>query len=387
MEPHLQSSIRKTVMSTELRVSHLEKKFSNEKITPAVDDVSFTVQPGEIMVLLGPSGCGKTTTLRSVAGLEKPTGGTIDIGMERVADPARNQFVQTQYRNLGMVFQSYAVWPHMTVEENVAYPLRHRKITGAEAAKKVAEAIEIVGLCQYAKRPVVALSGGQMQRVALARSLVYRPRILLLDEPLSNLDAKLRLKLREDLRKIIKDAGVTALYVTHDQSEAVVIGDRIGVMKDGKMRQLSDAITLYNSPADTFVANFTGAGTLLEGHVERVEKGFAVIQLDGMEASVTSRVPDNIHNGASVLVSVRPENVKLYHYGEKGGTMNGTVESVQYEGTQTSYHLRIGGQLLHCLELGTWPRFAIGDMVSATIPAEVCWAFLPNAERETESMH
>ena len=168
-----------------------------------------------------------------------------------------------------MVFQSYAVWPHMTVRQNVIYPLKHRKIARAEAGRKVDEVLELVGLSEYADRPVVALSGGQMQRVALARSIVYRPQLLLLDEPLSNLDAKLRLRLRDDLRVILKQTGMTALYVTHDQAEAVVLGDRIGVMRDGKLLQIGTPDQIYNRPADLFVANFTGATNELDRHAGR----------------------------------------------------------------------------------------------------------------------
>ena len=224
---------------------------------------------GEIVVLLGPSGCGKTTTLRCVAGLEHPTGGSISIAGRVVSQPARGIAVAPRQRDLGMVFQSYAVWPHMTVRQNVVYPLKHRKTSGATPAARSTRCWSWSACPEYAERPVVALSGGQMQRVALARSIVYRPKLLLLDEPLSNLDAKLRVRLRDDLRRILKAAGMTALYVTHDQAEAVVLGDRIGVMRDGKLLQMGTPDEIYNRPADLFVANFTGAtneltGTLVE---------------------------------------------------------------------------------------------------------------------------
>ena len=183
-----------------------------------------------------------------------------------------------------MVFQSYAVWPHMTVQQNVVYPLRSRKVPRAERTRKVGEALELVGLSEYADRPVVSLSGGQMQRVALARSLVYEPQLLLLDEPLSNLDAKLRLRLRDDLRRIIKKTGVTALYVTHDQAEAVVLGDRIGVMRDGKLLQMASADELYNRPADLFVANFTGASNLLAGRLLERNGDFGTVEANGGES-------------------------------------------------------------------------------------------------------
>ena len=250
-------------MTATLDVTDLRKQFSIGR--PAIDGVSFAVPAGEIVVLLGPSGCGKTTTLRCVAGLEHPTGGEISIGGRVVSSPKRGILVPPRLRDLGMVFQSYAVWPHMTVRQNVVYPLRHRKVRRADAGRKVDEVLKLVGLSEYAERPVVALSGGQMQRVALARSIVYRPQLLLLDEPLSNLDAKLRLRLRDDLRLILKQTGMTALYVTHDQAEAVVLGDRIGVMRNGKLLQMGTPNAIYNRPADPFVANFTGATNELCG--------------------------------------------------------------------------------------------------------------------------
>ena len=194
-----------------------------------------------------------------------------------VSSPARGILVPPRLRDLGMVFQSYAVWPHMTVRQNVVYPLKHRKIARAEANRKVDEVLELVGLSEYADRPVVALSGGQMQRVALARSIVYRPQLLLLDEPLSNLDAKLRLRLRDDLRVILKATGMTALYVTHDQAEAVVLGDRIGVMRDGKLLQMGTPDQIYNRPADLFVANFTGATNELTGTLVERNGEFGVV--------------------------------------------------------------------------------------------------------------
>src|SRR6266540_547257 len=252
-------------MSASLDVRDLRKQFATGR--PAVDGVSFHVPAGEIVVLLGPSGCGKTTTLRCIAGLEHASAGRISIGGRVVSAPAEGVQVPPRLRNIGMVFQSYAVWPHMTVKQNVAYPLRHRRVPRAEVARKTAEVLELVGLAQFAERSVVSLSGGQMQRVALARSLVYQPQLLLLDEPLSNLDAKLRVRLRDDLRRIIKQTGVTALYVTHDQAEAVVLGDRIGVMRDGKLLQIGSPDEIYNRPADLFVASFTGASNLLAGRV------------------------------------------------------------------------------------------------------------------------
>ena len=253
-------------MTSALLIEDLVKRFTTGKA--AVDGVSFDVPAGEIVVLLGPSGCGKTTTLRCVAGLEHPTAGRISIGERVVSEPERGVLVSPRERDIGMVFQSYAVWPHMTVRQNVAYPLKHRRNgAGGDINAKVNDTLELVGLGDYAERPVTQLSGGQMQRVALARSLVYRPQLILLDEPLSNLDAKLRVRLRDELRRILKQTGMTGLYVTHDQSEAVVLGDRIGVMREGKLLQMAPPAEIYNRPADPFVANFTGASNVLLGKV------------------------------------------------------------------------------------------------------------------------
>ncbi|MGE0718799.1 MAG: ABC transporter ATP-binding protein [Alphaproteobacteria bacterium] len=362
-------------MSAELRVDDLVKQFA-PGIRPAVDHVSFLVPAGEIIVLLGPSGCGKTTTLRMVAGLERPTGGTIAIGGRMVARAATGDFVAAQHREVGMVFQSYAVWPHMTVRENVAYPLKHRRLARAEIQAKVAEALALVGLEDYAGRSVTALSGGQMQRVALARALVYRPQILLLDEPLSNLDAKLRLRLRDDLRRIIKETGVTALYVTHDQAEAVVLGDRIGVMRDGKMLQLSDPVSLYNRPADLFVANFTGASNMLDGVIDG--DGGVIRLTDGTRLSAS--LPTDARAGAAAVVAIRPENVELHPPTLNGsGLFPARITAERFHGTQTVYAVEALGAMLEVVEGGTVPRFAVGDHVAVTLPSDQCRVFTGTA--------
>jgi iron(III) transport system ATP-binding protein len=360
-------------MSAELRVERLRKEFMAGMA--AVDDVSFRVESGEIVVLLGPSGCGKTTTLRCVAGLERPTAGMIAIGGKTVSDPARGVMVAPRSRNIGMVFQSYAVWPHMTVTQNVAYPLRHRRTPRAEAERKVAEVLELVGLADYAARPVVQLSGGQMQRVALARSLVYRPQLLLLDEPLSNLDAKLRLRLRDDLRRIIKQTGVSALYVTHDQSEAVVLGDRIGVMRDGKLLQMAPPGEIYNRPADLFVASFTGASNLVAGRVVARNGEFGTVEAASGE-HLTAWLPAGVKAGEAVKVAVRPENVRL---GENGAAepnrFTARVAAQHYQGVQTVYQLAVLGGRIDALELGTSARYPVGSAVDLVLPPSLCWAY------------
>ncbi len=359
-------------MSSELRVEHLEKIFS-PGARPAVDDVSFTVEAGEIVVLLGPSGCGKTTTLRCVAGLEHPTSGRIVIGGNVYTDPAAGVLMPPRARNLGMVFQSYAVWPHMTVRQNVAYPLKARGSSRADIARGVEEALALVELSAYADRPVTQLSGGQMQRVALARSMVYQPQILLLDEPLSNLDAQLRLRLRDDLRRIIKRVGLTALYVTHDQTEAVVLGDRIGVMRDGKMLQLASPIELYNNPADLFVAGFTGATNHLSGTAVSREDGYGAIAIGADR--LLARLGGNVTQNAAVKVALRPDNVVMAPPLPGPNQFPAKIVSRHYQGTQTVYELSILGTTIEAMEIGSAARHAEGAQVTVALPPEVLWAY------------
>ncbi len=358
-------------MTATLDVSDLRKQFSIGR--PAIDGVSFAVPAGEIVVLLGPSGCGKTTTLRCVAGLEHPTGGEISIGGRVVSSPKRGVLVPPRLRDLGMVFQSYAVWPHMTVRQNVVYPLRHRKVTRADAGRRVDEVLELVGLSEYAERPVVALSGGQMQRVALARSIVYRPQLLLLDEPLSNLDAKLRLRLRDDLRLILKQTGMTALYVTHDQAEAVVLGDRIGVMRNGKLLQMGTPNAIYNRPADPFVANFTGATNELCGTLVGRSGEFGVVDFgDGRRAEAA--LLQSVVPGDKVRVALRPENVGIGRQ-EGGNIFAARVLERRYQGTQTVYEIDLFGRRLEVLELGTAARHQVGVETPVSLPREACWVY------------
>jgi iron(III) transport system ATP-binding protein len=360
-------------MSAALDVRDLRKEFAVGRA--AVDGISFQVPSGEIVALLGPSGCGKTTTLRCVAGLEQPTAGRISIGGRVVSAPADGVAVPARARNVGMVFQSYAVWPHMTVKQNVAYPLRHRRVPRSETERRTGEMLHLVGLSEFAERPVVSLSGGQMQRVALARSLVYQPQLLLLDEPLSNLDAQLRLRLRDDLRRIIKQAGVTAVYVTHDQAEAVVLGDRIGVMRDGKLLQMASPDEVYNRPADLFVASFTGASNLLTGCLVARNGEFATVEAGGQQ--ITTLMPAGVSPGEMVKVAVRPENVRCgwEHGAEPGNRFTARVIGRRYQGSQTIYELAMLGGRLEALELGTSARHAIGSEIAVVLPPSLCWAY------------
>jgi iron(III) transport system ATP-binding protein len=357
-------------MSGTLEVSDLHKQFAIGR--PAVSGVSFTVPAGEIVVLLGPSGCGKTTTLRCVAGLEHPTAGSISIAGKVVSAPSRGIAVAPRHRDLGMVFQSYAVWPHMTVRQNVVYPLKHRSVGRAEAAHRVDEVLALVGLTEYAERPVVALSGGQMQRVALARSIVYRPKLLLLDEPLSNLDAKLRIRLRDDLRRILKAAGMTALYVTHDQAEAVVLGDRIGVMRDGKLLQMGTPDEIYNRPADLFVANFTGATNELTGTLVERNGAFGTVDFGGGRRGEASLLHD-VGVGDKVRIALRPETIRIG--GNGANAFPARVTDRRYQGTQTVYDVELFGKRLEALELGTAARHEVGVETTVALAREGCWAY------------
>jgi iron(III) transport system ATP-binding protein len=357
-------------MSGTLEVTDLHKQFSVGR--PAVSGVSFTVPAGEIVVLLGPSGCGKTTTLRCVAGLEHPTAGTISIAGKVVSAPSRGISIAPRHRDLGMVFQSYAVWPHMTVRQNVVYPLKHRGVARADAARQVDEALALVGLTEYAERPVVALSGGQMQRVALARSIVYRPKLLLLDEPLSNLDAKLRIRLRDDLRRILKAAGMTALYVTHDQAEAVVLGDRIGVMRDGKLLQMGTPDEIYNRPADLFVANFTGATNELTGTLVERNGAFGLVDFGNGSRGEAALLHD-LAAGDKVRIALRPETIRIG--GNGANSFAARVTDRRYQGTQTVYDVELFGKRLEALELGTAARHEVGVETTVALAREGCWAY------------
>jgi ABC-type Fe3+/spermidine/putrescine transport system ATPase subunit len=248
-------------------VLHLEEVSKLFGATRAVDRVSLEVQRGHVFTLLGPSGCGKTTTLRMIAGLERLDGGRIVFAGKTVADAATNAFVPPHKRNLGMVFQSYAIWPHMTVFDNVAYPLRLRHLPKQQVRQKVERVLDLVGMDGFASRPAPDLSGGQQQRVALCRALVYEPDLLLLDEPFSNLDARLRLQMRVEVRLLQQRLGITVLFVTHDQVEALSMSDEIAVLNQGRVEQVGVPSELYDRPASPFVRDFLGQTVRLPGNI------------------------------------------------------------------------------------------------------------------------
>jgi iron(III) transport system ATP-binding protein len=234
----------------------------------AVDGISFAIQPGELVTLLGPSGCGKTTTLRAVAGLEDPAEGTIRLGGETVYSSTQRRNVPSEKRGLSMVFQSYAIWPHMTVFDNVAYGLNVRKLPRAEVVDSVRRVLDMVQMTRFSDRPASRLSGGQQQRIAVARAIAFSPTVLLFDEPLSNLDAKLRTEMRVELRELQRRLDITSLYVTHDQEEALAISDRVIVMNHGRIEQIGSPEAIYNRPGSLFVADFVGAANLIKGQMK-----------------------------------------------------------------------------------------------------------------------
>jgi ABC-type Fe3+/spermidine/putrescine transport system ATPase subunit len=312
-----------------LEVHALTKLYGSVR---GVDAIDFGLERGEVLTLLGPSGCGKSTTLRLVAGLEVPDGGEIRIGGKRVAD--RNFFLPADRRNVGLVFQSYAIWPHMTVEENVAYPLQVRKrFDRDEIGKRVAAILEWVSLAPYAKRPATHLSGGQQQRVALARALVYEPDLLLLDEPLSNLDAQLRQQMRVEIRKLQKRLGISILFVTHDQVEAMALSQRIAVMNGGRIEQLGTPQDIYERPASHFVQNFVGstvtiAGRVVDGHVELADKR-------------RLRLAHTEFPAGNVKVAFRTHRISVEPRREPGvNELLAEVKAVSYMGERNEYLLR-----------------------------------------------
>jgi ABC-type Fe3+/spermidine/putrescine transport system ATPase subunit len=334
-----------------LRIQNLYKSFGP---IVAVNRLDLAVQEGEFFTLLGSSGCGKTTTLRMVGGLEKPDGGEIYLGDRCLVSDRRRLFVKPEKRDMGMVFQSYALWPHMTVFENVVYPLKLRGIKGAEADKKVAEVLGLVGLAGLEERPAPALSGGQQQRVALARALVFSPHVLLLDEPLSNLDAQLREDMRRELRALQQRLHVTVLFVTHDQIEALSLSDRIAIMKAGQIEQLGSPEEVYYHPATPFVRDFLGKTFLLAGkvlgindeqiNVEIQQSGAAPLIIQRSKLSASSNGLPAV--GQAVMVAIRPEQIALTGHASDGlpNMIQAKLRAVQFLGDRYEYTVVLGSE-------------------------------------------
>jgi iron(III) transport system ATP-binding protein len=345
-------------MSLPITIQDIRKTFGPGPA--AVDGVNLAIQPGELFFLLGPSGCGKTTLLRMIAGFIEPTGGRILFGSRDVT------WLPPNRRNTGMVFQSYALWPHMTVEANVAFGLGIRKVPRDERARRVAEALAAVQMTEYAARKPNQLSGGQQQRVALARALVVRPDVLLLDEPLSNLDAKLRHELRSEIRRICKDAGITTIYVTHDQKEALSIADRIAIMSRGRVVQLGTPRDLYRRPASRFVAEFLGETNLIPGTL--VESNESVATIETSAGRLTTTTPTTEAVGAEVLCSIRPEAMRL----STGNTsqLSGRLIETTYLGELAQYLVELPGNI-RAKVASLNPADDLGDRVGQTVGLSV----------------
>lgn len=322
-------------MSVPICLKHLTKIFnSGEEAFKAVDDVNLQINAGELVTLLGPSGCGKTTILRMIAGFETPTEGQVFIGKHDVTSIAAKK------RNIGFVFQNYALFPHMTVFDNIAYGLKIRKLPTGEIVRRVAEALETVSLGGIEDRFPNQLSGGEQQRVALARVLVINPQVLLMDEPLSNLDAKLRIYMRSEIRSLQKRLGITCVYVTHDQKEALALADRIAVLNGGKVEQIATPFELYTNPTSLFVADFIGQANILKGKLTSIDGNFAKVLIS--EITVIAYVGEKsleFKVGDEVAAAIRPESIEIVSSDD--GTLRGQIVSSVFLGDEIEYVVKL----------------------------------------------
>lgn len=335
----------------------------------AVDHVSFAVEPGEVFTLLGSSGCGKSTTLRIIAGLARPDEGELLLRGRVIASARRGLFLPPERRNMGMVFQSYAIWPHMTVFENIAFPLRLRRWSRQRITERVGEILDVVGLQGLADRQATMLSGGQQQRVALARALGYDPDILLLDEPLSNLDAKLREHMRLELRRIQRRLGIAVLFVTHDQVEAMTLSDRVAVMNAGRLEQVGTPREVYERPATVFVRDFLGH-TLLLDCVLRKKRDAVQLEFPGEPGRALALKDGDVHafeDGAQLVVACRPDDVRLEEPGAPAANrLPVVVEEASFRGESVEYRVRTAGRrelLVFGSRRGAYPVNACLDLV------------------------
>jgi iron(III) transport system ATP-binding protein len=345
-------------------IDHVSKRFGD---TTALRAVDLRITAGEIFFLLGPSGCGKTTLLRSIAGFYVPEEGRILFGDEDVTK------TPPHLRNTGMMFQSYALWPHLTVAQNVAFGLEERNVSRAEIEHRVSEALASVKMEIYGGRRIHQLSGGQQQRIALARALVIRPRCLLLDEPLSNLDAKLRLEMRAEIRRICKEAGLTAIYVTHDQKEALSIADRMALLEGGEIRQVGRPVEIYRSPVSRFVADFMGETNFLDGRVESAGEVVTVDTPYGILVAASRPGGSTLKPGESCLLSIRPESWQLSTSAPQVNVIPGRIQTCTYLGEMAQYEFAAQGGSLKIYELN--PRFvdhfSDGGLYASVSPEDV----------------
>ena len=360
----------------DVKVSNLNKVFGDNVV---LDNVDFTIKDGEFFTLLGPSGCGKSTTLNCIAGLEQPTSGAISVGDTPFVDTDKKLFVPPEGRNLGMVFQSYALWPHKTIADNLAMPLQIRKVDKAEQRRLIDEALDKVGLLHLRARYPHQMSGGQQQRVALARALVYSPSVLLLDEPLSNLDAKLREQARAWLKRLQEDLGITTVYVTHDQDEALALSDRIAVMSSGYMIQVGTPTEIYETPATAEVAAFVGRCNFLEATVTDVTSTGVALKLEANGQQMRVDTPEKVTVGDHVTVAVRPEKLSVLPADDTAmpGTnvISAEVLTTSYLGSRFEYDLKVGDHVVQVVN----DRGGLAGAVNLTVDPDACLIY-PQAD-------
>jgi ABC-type Fe3+/spermidine/putrescine transport system ATPase subunit len=365
-----------------VRLNRLHKQFGD---AVAVNDVSVEFRDGELTSVLGPSGCGKTTTLNLIAGFLDPDGGTIHFGDRLIADSASGAVVPPNKRDLGMVFQSYALWPHLSVADNVAYGLKMRKIPRERRADAVKRSLQRVRLGQFIDRFPHELSGGQQQRVALARAIAYSPQILLFDEPLSNLDAQLREEMRVELKDIHREIGITAVYVTHDQAEAMSLSDRIVVMGEGQILQVGSPRELYDEPGDVRVARFLGRTNLFDALI--VDKGapIAQVKIDGIEQLLWCRVPPGSTPNMRGSLSVRPEAISVRPAGQRAPGLPGHVCAAIYLGNVSQFQIALDiGKTIEVQQM-TRQTWNVGDAVSVAFDPARCY-FIAGVEQGVRSV-
>ena len=369
-----------------LAVQTLRKGFrrpGRNAASTAVDGVTFSVNEGCIFTLLGPSGCGKSTILHCIAGIEMADEGRIEIGGKLVFSGEDRKVVPANLRDVGMIFQSYAIWPHMSVYENVAFPLIYgrTRTPAAEVRRRVTEVLDLVKLTELADRPAPNLSGGQQQRVALARALVHRPRLLLLDEPLSNLDAKLRESMRVELRQVINHLGMTTIFVTHDQVEAMMMSDHIALMCAGRIVQQGAPRDIYLGPQTAFAADFMGRNNLVPGlvsHEARIGRRIVETELGPVDACV----PDHLHACDEVFIVVRPNSIELVGPGDARGDGNaftGKVTQISYLGDSVEMEVAVGSLLIRAI-LSAYAEVKPGQVVSLRVPNGCCVAVPRDAD-------
>jgi iron(III) transport system ATP-binding protein len=352
-----------------VKVKGLCKAFGHRVVA---DDIDIDVPEGHMLVLLGPSGCGKTTAMRCIAGLETPDAGVITVGGKTVFDAALRLNTPVNRRNIGMVFQSYAIWPHMTVFDNVAFPLQMARCTAAETRQRVEEMLRLVGLDGTSKRGASTLSGGQMQRVALARSLVMRPTLLLFDEPLSNVDARLRDQLRVLLRELQLRFGITGIYVTHDQAEAFAIADQVAVLGEGRIRQMTDPVSLYRRPVSSEIARFIGYTNVFPAQMQTSDGASCTV---GVGAVTLASTNPPTHAAGAFDLCIRPDAIRIQPESAAPGcnTLSGTITLVSFMGSQRQFHVTTGdGASWDILDPLTFETACVGDKVNLFIdPTQV----------------